>query len=128
MASVMHQHELAISMHMSPNSWTTTPDPSPHPTPLGCHRAQALGALSHSSNSHWLSVLHMVMYMFQCYCLKSSQSLLPLLCSKIYSLYLCLLCCPASRIIGTIFLDSYIWANIKYLSFTFWHFILYNKL
>ena len=37
----------------------------PHPTPPGCHRAPALGALCHTSNLHWLSVLHTVMYMFQ---------------------------------------------------------------
>ena len=35
----------------------------PHPIPPGCHRASALGALHHASNSHWLSLLHMVMYM-----------------------------------------------------------------
>ena len=41
---------------------------SPHPMPAGCHRAPALGArLHHTSNSHWLSILYMVMYVFQCY-------------------------------------------------------------
>ena len=39
----------------------------PHPIPLGCPRALALGALLHALNLHWPSVLHMVMYMFQCY-------------------------------------------------------------
>ena len=34
----------------------------------------ALGALLHTSNSHWLlSILHMVVCIFQCYSLKSSH-------------------------------------------------------
>ena len=33
----------------------------PHPIPLGCPWAPALGALLHASNFHWLSILHMVM-------------------------------------------------------------------
>ena len=55
------------------------PDPEtpsyipPHSIPLGCPRALALGALLHALNLHWPSVLHMVMYMFQCYSLKSSH-------------------------------------------------------
>ena len=50
-----------------------------HPLPPGYHRAPALGALCLTSNSQWSSVLHMVMYMFHCYSLKSSQPfLLPL--------------------------------------------------
>ena len=38
----------------------------PHLTSLGCHRALGLSSLCHTANSHWLSVLHMVIYMFQC--------------------------------------------------------------
>ena len=37
---------------------------SPHPIPPGCHRALTLGTLHHTSDSHWLSILHMVMYMY----------------------------------------------------------------
>ena len=48
----------------------------PHLIPPGCHRAPALGALHHVSNSHWLSVVHMVAFMFQYYSLKSSHPLL----------------------------------------------------
>ena len=36
----------------------------PHPVPPGCHRILVLGTLYHISNLHWLSVLHMVMCMF----------------------------------------------------------------
>ena len=46
-----------------------------HPIPLGWPSALALGALLHASNLHWSSILHMVIYMFQCY------SLIPLQCS-----------------------------------------------
>ena len=35
--------------------------------PLGCPRAPALGALLHASNLHWLSILHMVMYVSMLY-------------------------------------------------------------
>ena len=41
----------------------------PQPIPVGCLRALALGALHHVTNSHWLSILNRVMYMFQCYSL-----------------------------------------------------------
>ena len=45
----------------------------PHNIPLGCPRALALGAPLHASNLHWSSVLQMVIYMFQCYSVKSSH-------------------------------------------------------
>ena len=38
MVLAIHQHELAIIIHMSLNSWTPTPELPPHSTPLGCHR------------------------------------------------------------------------------------------
>ena len=49
------------------------PSTSLHPIPLGCPRAPALGSLLHAWNLHWSSVLHTVIYMFQCYSLKSSH-------------------------------------------------------
>ena len=52
----------------------------PHPTPLGCHRPLALGALCCTANSHWPSTLRMVMCMCQCYSLKSFHLLSPLSC------------------------------------------------
>ena len=54
----------------------------PHPTPLGCHRALTSGSLCHAWNPHWLSVLHVVIYMFQCYSLISSYSLILPLCRE----------------------------------------------
>ena len=92
-------------VHMSPPFWYPLP-PLFHPVHLGFHRALALGSLRQISDSHWLSVLHMEMYMFQGYSLKSSHPPLPLLCPKVCSLCLCLLRCLAHRIIGTNFLDS----------------------
>ena len=55
---------------------------SPHHTAPGYHRALALGSLYHISNSHWLSVFHVAMYMFKCFSLKSSHPLIPPLCPK----------------------------------------------
>ena len=78
-----------------------------------------LSSLSHTANSPWLSILHMVVYMFPCYSLMSSHPLLPLLCPKVCLLHVRLLC-PAYRIISTIFLVPYTCINIWYLSFSFW--------
>ena len=66
MIFAIHQHELATGIHVSPSSWMPFHLP-PHPIPLGCPRAPALGALLRALNLHWPSILHMVMYMFQCY-------------------------------------------------------------
>ena len=49
------------------------PEPSSHLPPtlsLWIVRALALGDLLHELTLHWLSILQMVMYMFQCYSLK----------------------------------------------------------
>ena len=78
---------------------------SPHLILLACPSATALSALFHVSNLHWLSISHMVIYMFQCYSLKTSHPLLPQ-SPKVCSLYLCLFCCLAYRIVVTIFLNS----------------------
>ena len=67
--------------------------------------ASALCSLPHTVNSHWLCTWHMVMYITQYYSLKSSCLLPPLLWPYACSLCLHLLCCPADRLISTIFLD-----------------------
>ena len=100
----IHQHESHMSAHVSHH-----PEPPshllPHSIPLGCHRAPALNALLHASNLHWLSILHMVIYMFQCYSLKSSHPLPLPQSTKVCSLHLCLFCCLAYRMVITIFLN-----------------------
>ena len=45
---------------MSPPSWTSVPPPTPsHTTRLS--QSPGLSSWSHTANSHWLSILHMVM-------------------------------------------------------------------
>ena len=44
-----------------------------HLIPQGHPSAPALSALSHASNLDWRSLSHMILYMFQCYSLKSSH-------------------------------------------------------
>ena len=65
-----------------------------------------LSYLSHTANSHWLSILliHIVIYMSQCYSVNSFHPILPLLCPQIYSLCLYLYCYCTNRFIRTIFL------------------------
>ena len=88
------------SVHVSPH-----PETSPHSISLGCPRALALSALLHALNLHWSSILHMVIYVFQCYSLKSSHPHLPQ-SPKVCSSHLYLFCCLAYRVIITIFLNS----------------------
>ena len=78
----------------------------PHPIPLRCPSALALSAQLHASNLDWSSVSHMVIYMFQCYSLKSSHPRLLPQSPKVCSLYLCLFFCLAYKVIVTIFLNS----------------------
>ena len=71
----------------------------PNPIPLGHPSAPALSTLSHASNLDWQSISHMIIYMFQCYSLKSSHPCLLPQSPKVCSLYLCLFCCLAYRVI-----------------------------
>ena len=78
----------------------------PHPIPQGHPSAPALNTLPHASNLDWWSFSHMIIYMFQCYSLKSSHPRLLSLSPKDCSIHLCLPCCLAYRVIVTIFLNS----------------------
>ena len=45
------------------------PEPRPsllpfHLSPLVCHRAQTVCSLCHTPNSHWVSILHMIMHIY----------------------------------------------------------------
>ena len=57
--SVKPQHESAIGIHISLPFWNSLPSPSlSHPSRL--IQGPCLSFLSHTANSHWLSILHMV--------------------------------------------------------------------
>ena len=62
----IHQHESAMGAHMSSHPEHPSHLP-PHLIPLVCPRAPALSALLHASTLHWSSILHMIIYMFQCF-------------------------------------------------------------
>ena len=64
-----------------------------HPIPQSHPSTPALSTLSHASNLDWQSISHMVIYMFQCYSLKSSHPRLLPQSPKVWSLCLCLFCC-----------------------------------
>jgi len=91
---------------------TRVPHPEPpshlpsHSIPQGHPGASALSTLSHALNLVWRPISHMVIYMFQCYSLKSSHPLLLSQSPKVCSLHLCLFHCLAYRVIVTIFLNS----------------------
>ena len=59
-------------------------------------QSSGLSFLSHTANSHWLSVSHMIEYMFLWYSLNSSHPLPPTLCPQVCSLYLHLHCLSIS--------------------------------
>jgi len=117
----IHQHESDPDIHMSPPSWNPPSPFPPYPIPLGCPRALALAALFHALNLDWSSVLHMVMYMFQC----CSQIIPPLPSpteskSLFFTSVSPLLPTLHEGLLVLSFYISYICVNIQYLSFSFW--------
>ena len=91
------------SIHVFPSFYPPPPPSSPHLSRL----SHSTGfTLLHALNLPWSSISRMAMYMFQCYSLISFHPRLLPLSPKVCSLHLCLLCCPACRIVGTIFLNS----------------------
>ena len=101
----IHWHKSAMAVQVFPilNPPSHLP---PHSIPQGHPSAPALSTLSHASNLDWWSVSHMIIYMFQCYSLRSSHPRLLPLSPKDCSVHLCLFCCLAYRVIITIFLNS----------------------
>ena len=73
MVFAIHWHELATGIYVAPPSWI-----SPHLLPtLSLYvvtEIQLWGALCHTSNSNWLSILYTVTYTLQHSSLKSSHS------------------------------------------------------
>ena len=101
MVFAIHQHELTTGI-----SLILYPFPPPSPA--------YLSRLSQSTSfgcPDSFIVLALVIYFtygnihVKCCSLKSSHARLLPLSPKVCSLHLCLLCCPACRIIGTIFLN-----------------------
>ena len=80
------------------------PEPPSHLPTLGHPSAPALSTLSHASNLDWRSVSHMIIYIFQCYSIKSSHPRLLPQSPKDCSMHLCLLL--SYRVIVTLFLNS----------------------
>ena len=92
-----------MGVHVFPHPESPSHLP-PHPIPQGHPSAPALSTLSHALNLDWWSVSHMVIYMFQCYSLKSSHPRPLPQSRKVCSLHLCLSCWLAYKVIITIFL------------------------
>ena len=63
---ISHTHTYVLSLFSLP--------PASHPSRLS--HSSGLSSLSHIANSHWLFVLHMLVYMFPCYSPHSSHPLL----------------------------------------------------
>ena len=66
-----HWLESAMGVHVSHQPKPPSHLP-PYSIPPGCARAPALNALLHISNLHWSSILHLVIYKFQCHSPTSS--------------------------------------------------------
>ena len=123
-----HSHMNQPRVYMCSPSWTPLPPPS-HPIPQGHPSAPALSTLPHASNLDWWSISHMIIYMFQCYSLKSSHPRLLPHSPKVCSLSLCLFHCLTYRVIITNFLNSIYMHQYTVLVFFFLtYFALYNRL
>ena len=72
--------------------------------------------LSHASNLGWRSVSHLIIYMFQCYSLRSSHPRLLPQSPKVCSIHLCLFFCPAYRVIVTVCLNSIYIHSVQFSS------------
>ena len=114
---------------------TCVPHPEPpshlphHTIPLGHPSAPALSVLYHASNLDWRFVSHMILYMPQCHSPKSSHPHPLPQSPKDCSIYLCLFCCLAYRVIITIFLNSIYMCYILYtLNFTWCHFKFHSAI
>ena len=81
------------------------PPPSPSHPP-GSPQCTSPEHLSHASNLDWRSVSHVIIYMFQCYSLRSSHPRLLPQSPNDFSIHLYLFFCLAYRVIIAIFLNS----------------------
>ena len=123
MGFAIHGHESATGVHVFPIL-------SSPPTFLPSHPSgSSQSTLSHASNLDWRSISHMIIYMFQCYSLKSSSPCHLPQSPKDCSIHLCLFCYLAYRDIITTFLNSIYMHYYTVLVFFFLaYFTLYNRL
>ena len=61
--SAIHQHELAMSIYMSPRSWTSLPPPT-FSYPFRLLQSSSLSCLSHTANLLWLHVSFWINFFF----------------------------------------------------------------
>ena len=101
----IYSHESAMVVHVFP-ILTLPLNLPPLPISRGHSSAPALSTPSHASNLDWWSISHTLIYMFQCYSLKSSHPRLLPQSPTGCSLHLSLFCCLTYRVIITIFLNS----------------------
>ena len=94
-------HGFTCVLH--PDSPLLPPSPS-HPS--GSSQCTSSEDLSHASNLGWWSVSPLIIYMFWCRSLETSDPCLLPQGPKVCSVHLCLFFCFAYRVIVTIFLNS----------------------
>ena len=99
----MNQPWVYTCSHPEPPSYLP-----PHPIPQGHPSAPARSALSQCIKPGLVIYFtYMIIYMFQCYSLKSSHHCLLQQSPKVCFLHLCLFCCLAHRVIIIIFLQTH---------------------
>ena len=126
-AFAIHLHESARGAHVAPHPEHLNHLP-PHPMALWVFPEHWFCALLHASNLDWSSISHMTIYMFQCYSLKPAHLHLLSQSPKVCSLYLCLFCCLAYRVVISIFLHSMYYVLIYCIGVSLSDFTVYNRL
>ena len=108
-------HRYTCVLHPEPHSLLP-----PCTIPLGRLSAPDPSIHYHALNLDWWFISYMILYMFQCHYPKSSHPFPLPQNPKDYSIYLCLFCCLAYRVIIIIFLIPYLCVSILYWCFSFW--------